>query len=79
MTTIETLKHEHEVILLVLRAAEREAEAIERAGRFDADRLRKFVDFFREFVDRCHHHKEERHHQLAHELAGVSQKAGTEG
>jgi hemerythrin-like domain-containing protein len=61
MTPTETLTHEHEIILTVLAAGELEAAAIEKAGHFDAERLRQFVDFFREFVDRCHHHKEERH------------------
>ena len=61
MTPTETLKHEHQIILLVLEAAEREAGAIRQSGRFDAAKVHKFLDFFREFVDRCHHFKEEKH------------------
>jgi len=61
MTPTETLKHEHEVILMVLDAAQREAETIRTAAKVDAERIRKFLDFFRNFADRCHHAKEENH------------------
>ena len=61
MTPIEILKHEHEIILMVLDAAEREAKAIESANTVDAERIRKFLAFFRNFADRCHHAKEENH------------------
>jgi hemerythrin-like domain-containing protein len=61
MTPIEILKHEHEVILMVLDAAQREAETIGAAAKVDAERIREFLDFFRNFADRCHHAKEENH------------------
>jgi len=59
MTPTEVLKHEHQVILLVLAAAEREAGKIARSGRVDAARVEKLLDFFGNFADRCHHAKEE--------------------
>jgi hemerythrin-like domain-containing protein len=59
MKPTETLKHEHQVILLVLSAAEEEAGRIQQTGRLRPDRLQKMVDFFRNFADRCHHRKEE--------------------
>ena len=61
MTPIEILKHEHEVILMVLDAAQREAETLGATATVDAERIRKFLDFFRNFADRCHHAKEENH------------------
>jgi len=61
MTPTETLKHEHEVILMVLDAAQREAETIWTVAKADAERIGKFLDFFRNFADRCHHAKEENH------------------
>jgi hemerythrin-like domain-containing protein len=61
MTPTETLKHEHQVILLVLDAAEREAHSIRATGAPHVDQIGEMVDFFRNFVDRCHHGKEERH------------------
>jgi len=60
MTPTETLKHEHEVILMVLDTAQREAETIGATAKVDAERIRKFLDFFLNFADRCHHSKEEK-------------------
>jgi hemerythrin-like domain-containing protein len=59
MLPTEILKHEHELILKVLGAAEREARAIASGGAADAGRLTAFVDFIRNFADHCHHAKEE--------------------
>lgn len=59
MTATEVLRHEHQIILKVLDAVRREAQAIADAGKINADRLDKILDFFRVFVDRCHHGKEE--------------------
>ncbi len=61
MTPTETLKHEHQIVLLALKGATAEAERIGRTGEIDADRVGKLVEFFRVFVDRCHHTKEEKH------------------
>lgn len=61
MTPTEALKHEHQVILMVLDAAQREARSIEATGKVSAERVGKFVEFFRNFADRCHHAKEEKH------------------
>jgi hemerythrin-like domain-containing protein len=59
MTATEVLRHEHQIILKVLDAVRREAQAIADTGKIKADRLDKILDFFRVFVDRCHHGKEE--------------------
>jgi hemerythrin-like domain-containing protein len=55
----ELLKHEHQIILMVLEAAEREAQRIQDTGAVRADDVEHMVDFFRNFADRCHHAKEE--------------------
>jgi hemerythrin-like domain-containing protein len=60
MTPTETLKHEHQIILVVLDAAEREARLMEGEGQLRAHRVEQMVDFFRNFADRCHHAKEEK-------------------
>jgi hemerythrin-like domain-containing protein len=60
MTARKDLEHEHGTILLVLRAAEREAANIADTGSVHPDRTQKMVEFFREFADRCHHAKEEK-------------------
>jgi len=59
MLPTEILKHEHQLILMVLDAAEREARAMAGGAAVNADRLNAFVDFIRNFADHCHHAKEE--------------------
>jgi hemerythrin-like domain-containing protein len=61
MTPTETLKHEHQVILLVMDGVEREAESLRTKGTASYENIRKIVDFARSFTDRCHHGKEEKH------------------
>ena len=56
MKPTEDLKHEHEVILLVLTRL----EPAEETPQVDAAWLEQFVDLSRVFIDRCHHGKEER-------------------
>ena len=59
MKATDALKHEHQVILMVLGAAERHARAIAEGGSVDVERVASIVDFVRTFADRCHHAKEE--------------------
>jgi hemerythrin-like domain-containing protein len=59
MLPTDILKQEHQLILMVLDAAEREARAIAGGAAVDAGRLSSFVDFIRNFADHCHHAKEE--------------------
>jgi hemerythrin-like domain-containing protein len=60
MTPTETLMHEHQIILMVLDGAEREAQKIEDTGSVRAETVGGMLDFFRNFADRCHHSKEEK-------------------
>lgn len=52
----DILKHEHQVILHVLDAAERDAQHPET---LDLQRVAQIADFLRHFADRCHHAKEQ--------------------
>jgi len=61
MKPTELLKHEHEVILLVLGAARREAAYIRQNGGARVAKVESIVDFVRNFADKCHHKKEEEH------------------
>jgi predicted rRNA methylase YqxC with S4 and FtsJ domains len=56
MTATDILKHEHQIILLVLNGVQREAERIQEAGAVRADKVAEMVD--------------EKYHQWAHDLAG---------
>lgn len=60
MKSTDVLKREHKLVLAVVSGAEREAQQIRRNSAVDVERIRKFVDFFRNFVDKCHHSKEEK-------------------
>jgi hemerythrin-like domain-containing protein len=61
MGPTETLRREHDIVLLILDAAEREGESIRRTGTVHVANAEEMVDFFTNFVERCHHGKEERH------------------
>lgn len=55
---IADLRHEHQAILSALPLMERLAARADSSADAAAD-LAAFLDFLREFVDRCHHGKEE--------------------
>jgi hemerythrin-like domain-containing protein len=59
MTPTDTLKHEHQVILLALGGIEREMRQIQAGGPVYDGRIEQMVDFIQNFADRCHHAKEE--------------------
>jgi len=79
VTPTEILKHEHQIILLVLNGAEREGNAARKKGGCDAQTVAKMADFFKMFVDRCHHAKEEQHLFPALERHGVAKEGGPVG
>ncbi len=55
----DLLKQEHEVVLVVVAAMEREVDDIRRTDTVDAARVADMVDFTKNFTDGCHHAKEE--------------------
>jgi len=76
MTPTEILKHEHQVILRVLDAAEKEVASIKKNDTIHTSLVREMADFFRGFVDHCHHTKEEKHlFDLMHQR-GMSMTSG---
>lgn len=76
MKATEILKHEHQAILVVIGAAEKEAAYIEETGKMHADTVRQMADFLRNFVDRCHHAKEEKHLFAAMHTHGMPMNSG---
>ena len=76
MTPIETLKHEHQVILLVLTAAEKEVQFIRAFNKVNGERVTKMLDFIRNFADRCHHAKEEDILFVRMQAKGMPRNAG---
>lgn len=59
MKAIDTLRDEHAGVLTVLTQLERASTAVERGAAIPRDVFEDVGEFFRVFVDRCHHGKEE--------------------
>jgi hemerythrin-like domain-containing protein len=76
MTATEVLKPEHEVVLRVLDAVEKEVASIKKDGTIHASLVREMVDFFQGFVDHCHHAKEEKHLFARMHQRGMSMTSG---
>lgn len=60
MTPTDTLKHEHQIILVALDAVEHEMRDIQGGGPVKEQRIGQMIDFIQNFADRCHHAKEEK-------------------
>jgi hemerythrin-like domain-containing protein len=58
-TPAEQLRKEHELVLMVVEAMEREVAFIEKTGRVHTERIAQMIDFTRTFTDGYHHTKEE--------------------
>lgn len=54
------LEKEHDITLKMLNAARDEVVKIRQTGTLNSQRILKMHDFFSNFVDQCHHAKEER-------------------
>ncbi|MGZ6208285.1 MAG: hemerythrin domain-containing protein [Syntrophales bacterium] len=59
MTPAEQLKEEHEGISLMLRILEKVCAKMEAKGKINLGHLDRIMEFFKIFVDQCHHGKEE--------------------
>lgn len=59
MRVTDTLKSEHELIMLGLAVMENICRRYDNGGAPDPDVFEQLVGFFREFADRLHHAKEE--------------------
>jgi hemerythrin-like domain-containing protein len=80
MNPIEDLKREHEAVKITLRVLDRICKKAEDTGEFaDPGHLEQLIEFFKTFVDRCHHGKEEELLFPALEEVGVSREGGPIG
>ncbi len=55
----DELKREHEFVLMVVEAMEREVAHVEEGGAVHVERVAQMMDFTRTFTDGYHHYKEE--------------------
>jgi hemerythrin-like domain-containing protein len=80
MDPISELKNEHEAVLVTLNVLQRIAAAIHDTDRIDQpEDVEQLLDFFRVFVDTCHHGKEEDYLFPVLEQLGVSRNGGPIG
>ena len=59
MTATKQLRDEHEGIKLMLSILEKVAGMVEAGEKLDLNHIEHMLEFFRIFVDKCHHGKEE--------------------
>ena len=76
MKATEELKNEHEGILLMLRILDAVSVQMNAGEKIPPDHLDNMVEFFKVFVDKCHHGKEEDFLFPAMENAGVTRENG---
>jgi len=77
MQPIKDLKMEHDAVQLTLRILDKICQRIEKSGEIiDLQHLDQLLEFFKVFVDKCHHGKEEELLFPALENVGVSNRGG---
>jgi len=80
MKPIEDLKTEHDAVQITLKVLDSICNEAEKTGEIsNPDHLEQLIDFFRTFVDTCHHGKEEELLFPALEEVGVSRDGGPIG
>jgi hemerythrin-like domain-containing protein len=77
MQPIKDLKMEHDAVQMTLRILDKICQRIEKSGKIiDLQHLDQLLEFFKVFVDKCHHGKEEELLFPALENVGVSNRGG---
>lgn len=79
MKATQQLRAEHEGIQLMLRILEAICLKLEAGERVNPEHLEGIIEFFRVFVDRCHHGKEEDLLFPLMEAVGVTKEGGPLG
>jgi len=79
MKATQQLKDEHQGVSLMLRILQKVFEKLESGGGLNQEHFEGMLEFFKVFVDRCHHAKEEDLLFPALEAAGVPRKGGPIG
>ena len=80
MKPIEDLKMEHDAVKTTLQILDRICSEAEKTGEIpNPDHLAQLIEFFRTFVDKCHHGKEEALLFPSLEEIGISREGGPIG
>lgn len=75
----QQLTNEHEIIKKVLDTLQEKTEDFRRASSLDVAFLKNFIHFSREFIDACHHAKEEKCLFKCLERRGIPREGGPIG
>jgi hemerythrin-like domain-containing protein len=59
MTPTQDLKHEHDIVKHALQIMDKLCDRVETGEKPNVEHITKLLEFLREFVDKCHHAKEE--------------------
>ena len=76
MKATDQLRDEHKGVLLMLAILEKVSQRLETEGSLEKEHLEGMLEFFRVFVDKCHHGKEEDLLFPAYEAVGIPNKNG---
>jgi hemerythrin-like domain-containing protein len=79
MRSLEELRGEHRVIEMVLNGLEKLASQVTKGKPLDCEKAEKALEMLRNFADRCHHGKEEKHLFKIMEARGVTREGGPLG
>jgi hemerythrin-like domain-containing protein len=79
MKATDQLRDEHKGVLLMLSILEKVSERLETEDSLDKEHLEGMLEFFKVFVDKCHHGKEEDLLFPAYEAVGIPNKNGPIG
>jgi len=79
MTPTHVLKAEHEGILIMLGIFEKIRGILTSSAPLPAQHIDEILEFFKEFIDACHHGKEEKFLFPAIEAAGIPREGGPIG
>lgn len=79
MTPTHVLKAEHEGILIMLGIFEKIRGILMSSAPLPAQHIDEILEFFKEFIDACHHGKEEKFLFPAIEAAGIPREGGPIG
>lgn len=79
MTPIMQLNDEHQVIRTAMNVLATLRDTIRQQGRIESEKMALILDFFEQYVERIHHHKEEAYLFPELENIGVSRHQGPIG
>lgn len=79
MDATRALREEHRLILRVLGALELALDEAESSGKAERGEIERFLEFFRDFADGCHHAREEDELFVALDRVGARPDGGPIG